>query len=134
MGNFFTPEEIDDLSIQVDIQLNELSQPVISTPCDIRVDNNFFGSAIAYELPFSQRQNIEANVREDAEIFLQRFASKTICQNNLKMEKVILLERFAKILYEMGFFGVKLQIVDIAITVYILHIGLATFTDKYCTS
>ena len=133
MGNFFTPEEIDDLSIQIDIQLNELSQSTIATPCDIRVDNNFFGSS-AYELPLTQRQNIEANVRENADFFLQRFASKAICKIDLRMEKLMLLEMFAKTLNEMGFFGVKLQIVDVAITVYILHIGLTTFADKYCSN
>jgi len=85
-------------------------------------------------LPLTQRQNIEANVRENADFFLQRFASKAICKIDLRMEKLMLLDRFAKTLNEMGFFGVKLQIVDVAITVCILYIGLTTFADKYCSN
>jgi len=76
---------------------------------------------------------------------LQKFAQTAkdvICEANsdlhkqydtfggLKKEEV--LEKFASLLAVMGFSEVALNVLTVAITVYVLHIGIKRFSEKYC--
>ncbi len=49
-----------------------------------------------------------------------------------EVDKVTLLERFAVLLTVMGFSGIGLQVLTVAVTVYIIHLGLKPFAEKYC--
>jgi len=143
MSNIFTTDEFAALSAQVDEQLRELTEGY--APDMKKGETQKFGARKDDDLPPKQRQAIEDNVDEKANTFLQTFADKAkeiICdvESDLrkeyklfgKVDKVVLLERFAVLLAVMGFSGMGLQILTVAITVYITHIGLAPFANKYC--
>lgn len=98
------------------------------------------------DLPPNQRKAIEDNTQKEAPSFLQEFADKAkemLCDadSDLRKEyeqfgevdKVTLLERFAVLLTVMGFSGIGLQVLTVAVTVYIIHIGLKPFAEKYCS-
>jgi len=44
----------------------------------------------------------------------------------------VILERFAAVLMVMGFAGIALQVLTVAVTVFVIHIGLTPFAKKYC--
>jgi hypothetical protein len=50
-----------------------------------------------------------------------------------EVDKVTLLERLAALLAVMSFSGIGLHVLTVAITVYIIHIGLEPFADRYCS-
>ena len=50
-----------------------------------------------------------------------------------EIDKEVLLERFAVLLGVMGFSGIALPVLMVAVTVYIIRIGLKPFADKYCS-
>jgi hypothetical protein len=144
MSDIFTKEELATLSAQVDEQLRELSEGY--APGMRKGETQQFGVRQDDDLPPKQRQDIEDNAHENADTFLQTFADKAkeiICdaESDLrkkykwfgKVDKVVLLERFSVLLAVMGFSGIGLQVLAVAITVYIIHIGLKPFADKYCS-
>ncbi len=49
---------------------------------------------------------------------------------NLKKDE--LLDKLAGLIAAMSFAGVALQVLLVATAVYILHIGIKAFSDKYC--
>ncbi|HEC84912.1 MAG: hypothetical protein DRR19_13975 [Candidatus Parabeggiatoa sp. nov. 1] len=144
MSDIFTTEELAALSAQVDEQLGELSEGYARGMK--RGDTQLFSAAPQDDdLPPEQRKAIEDKAHEKADTFLQTFADKAkemLCdaESDLRKEyamfgeidKVTLLERFAALLAVMGFSGIGLQVLAVAVTVYILHIGLKPFADKYC--
>ena len=154
MSDIFTTEELAALSAQVDEQLGELTQRKLSerelskgyARGMTRGDTQLFSAAPQDDdLPSKQRQAIEDKAHEKADTFLQTFADKAkemLCdaESDLRqkyaqfgeVDKVTLLERFAVLLTVMGFSGIGLQVLAVAVTVYIIHIGLKPFADKYC--
>jgi hypothetical protein len=149
MSDIFTTEELATLSAQVDEQLRELSQHKSReayAPGMKKGETQQFSVRKEDDLLAKQRKAIEDNTKKEAPSFLQEFANKAkeiICDadSDLRKEyaqfgevdKVTLLERFAVLLAVMGFSGIALQVLTVAITVFIIHIGLKPFADKYCS-
>lgn len=140
MSNIFTAEELKTLSAQVDEQLRELDQltfiPLKGEPSESDED-----------LLEKQRQAIEQNTKESSHSFLQKFAKNTmdiLCQEDSLLNKQWkkwgdlnnedVLEKFGAALTVMGFTGVGLQILTVAIAVYVIHIGVNAFCDKFSKS
>jgi hypothetical protein len=141
MTQIFTTEEIKTLSAQVDEQLRELDRMSITQEKSVtrqtrpKVD----------QLPPQQHQAIEEQTQENPNTFLQKFAhqAKTlICNADSDLRKQYelfgdlnkedALEKFAGFLAVMGFSGMALQILTVAITVYVIRIGIQAFSNKYC--
>jgi hypothetical protein len=134
---------------QVDEQLRELSQHKSReeyAPGMKKGETQKFGVCKEDDLPHKQRKAIEDNTKKEAPSFLQEFADKAkeiICdaESDLRKEydllgevdKVTLLERLAALFAVMGFSGIALQVLTVAVAVYIIHIGLKPFADKYCS-
>ena len=141
MTQIFTIEEIKTLSAQVDEQLYELEiTPVAEAKSITRQPQPPLD-----ELPPQQHQAIEEQVQENPNTFLQKFAHQAkalICNANSDLRKQYqlfgdlnkedALEKFAGFLAVMGFSGIALQILTVAITVYMIRIGIQTFSKKYC--
>ena len=147
MNHVLTTEELASLSAQVDDQLRELSQEYEEyTRGMTKGDTQMFSTPKPDDdLPAKQRKTIEDNTQKEAPSFLEEFADKAkemLCDadSDLRKEyeqfggfdKVGLLEKMAGLLAVMGFSGMGLQVLAVAITVYIIHIGLKPFADKYC--
>jgi hypothetical protein len=141
MTQQFTTEQLAQLSQQVDAQLQELNE---MAPIMKRAKVQFSDKKPS-ELPPKQQQVIEENAKETAESFLQKFvnsAKSILCSADSDLQKEYevfgdlkkdaLLEKLAGVLAVMGFSGAALQMLTVAITVYILHIGVKTFSNKYC--
>ena len=149
MSDIFTTEELATLSAQVDEQLRELSQHQSReeyAPGMKKGETQQFSVHQEEDFPPKQRKAIEDNAKKEAPSFLQEFADKAkeiICDadSDLRKEytqfgevdKVTLLERFAVLLTVMGFSGIALQVLTVAVAVYIIHIGLKPFANKYCS-
>ena len=144
MSNIFTTTELAALATQVDEQLRELSKGY--APDMKKGETRQFSVRTDDDFPPEQRKTIEDNTKKEARSFLQEFADKAkeiLCdaESDLRKEydllgevnKVTLLERFAALLAVMGFSGIGLQVLTVAVTVYIIHIGLKPFADKYCS-
>jgi len=135
MTQYLTVEQLNDLSAQVDEQLADLESAAFMQK---GLSDNL------KQLP-KQCKAIENIVKENIDSFLQKFAEKAkevICHadsdlhkryavyGGLKKDEV--LEKFAGLLAVMGFSGAALNILTVAIVVYVLHIGLKQFSEKYC--
>jgi hypothetical protein len=144
MSDIFTTTEIAALSAQVDEQLRELGKGYALDDSK-RGETQQFSVCTDDDFPPKQRKDIEDNTKKEAPSFLQEFAEKAkemLCdaESDLRkdydllgeVDKVTLLERFAALLAVMGFSGIGLQVLTVAITVYIIHIGLKPFAEKYC--
>ncbi len=144
MSDIFTTTEIAALSAQVDEQLRELGKGYVLDDSK-RGETQQFSVRTDDDFPPKQRKDIEDNTKKEAPSFLQEFAEKAkemLCdaESDLRkdydllgeVDKVTLLERFAALLAVMGFSGIGLQVLTVAITVYIIHIGLTPFANKYC--
>jgi len=144
MSNIFTTTELAALAAQVDEQLRELGKGY--APGMKKGETRQFSVRTDDDFPPEQRKTIEDNTKKEARSFLQEFADKAkeiLCdaESDLRKEydllgevnKVTLLERFAALLAVMGFSGIGLQVLTVAVTVYIIHIGLKPFADKYCS-
>ena len=131
MTNPFTPEEIEQMSVDIDAQLKELGTP---------------GTGLSRSgspegaLGAKQRKAIEAATGEDAMSFLARFkqaARKDLCEQGgilytqwNKWKDVTnkdVLKTFGGVLVGMGLSGAPLQIAVVAIAVYILYLGVQAF-------
>jgi hypothetical protein len=141
MTKIFTTEELKTLSAQVDQQLRELEiMPVAEAKSVTRQPQPPLD-----ELPPQQHQAIEEQVQENPKTFLQKFAHQAkalICNadSDLRtqyqlfgdLNKEETLEKFAGFLAVMGFSGTALKILTVAITVYVIRIGIQAFSKKYC--
>ena len=134
MTQYLATEQLAKLSVQVEEQLAELKSSALLR-----------GSKDNIEEFSKQRQAIEKTTEEDADSFLQKFADKSkevLCNANSDLQKQYeafgglkkdeVLDKFAALLAVSGFAGVALNILTVAITVYVLHIGIKKFADKYC--
>ncbi|MDM8565874.1 hypothetical protein QUF74_09500 [Candidatus Halobeggiatoa sp. HSG11] len=144
MNNIFTTEELTALASQVDEQLRELSK--YSSDVSKRGDETqLFSVGKDDDLPSIQRKAIEDKTSKKADSFLEEFADKAkevLCDADSDLrkkydmfgdaDKVVLLERFAGFLAAMGFSGIALEVLLLAITVFVIHIGLTPFAKKYC--
>jgi len=134
MTQYLATEQLAKLSVQVEEQLAELKSSALLRGSEDKIEE------------FSkQRQAIEKATDEGADSFLQKFADKSkavLCNANSDFQKQYeafgglkkdeVLDKFAALLAVSGFAGVALNILTVAITVYVLHIGIKKFADKYC--
>jgi len=139
----FTPEEMTVLSAQMDEQLHELRD----------LEKSQFGSSKSVSQPpeekeqllEKQRQQIADNTQESPDSFLHKYgnrAKNVLCQESselnqqwqkwgdLRNEDV--LEKLGSVLLIMGYSGVALHILTVAISVYVIRVGLNVFCNKYC--
>jgi hypothetical protein len=136
MTQYLATEQLVKLSAQVEAQLAELKSSALSRKR---------GSEDNIEELSKQRQAIEKTTEEDADSFLQKFADKSkelICNANSDLQKQYeafgglkkdeVLDKLAALLAVSGFAGVALDILTVAVTVYVLHIGIKKFAEIYC--
>jgi hypothetical protein len=137
MTQHLSTQQLAKLSAQVNEQLAELAANSALLQRK--------GSEGEIEDLSRQRQAIEKVTEEEADSFLQKFVDKSkevICNANSDLQKQYeefgglkkdeVLEKFAALLAVSGFSGAALEILTLAITVYVLHIGLKKFGEKYC--
>ena len=138
----FTTEEMTVLSAQMDEQLREL-----------RDLENKFGASKSGSQPLDdkeqllekQRQLIADNTKESPDTFLHKYGNKAkdvICKESselnqqwqkwgdLRNEDV--LEKLGSVLLIMGYSGAALHILTVAMSVYLIRVGLNVFCQKYC--
>jgi len=140
MTDIFTAEELAAMSAQVDEQLSQLPKKAI-TSGPVRGEQE----EAEEKLLEKQRKEIEDYTKENADIFLQKFGNKAkevLCKEGEELNKQWqrwgdlrnedVLEKLGTILAVMGFAKASLQMLAVAITVYLLRIGLNVFCDKYC--
>lgn len=131
----FSDDEIALLSEQIDAQLMELHRDGRQAPMK--------GEDPLTDLPSRQREVVENTVGEDAESFLVRFrdaVKRDLCEpdgllykqwerwGDLSNKEV--LKTFGAVLAAMGFTGSELQMLVVAVTVVVLHVGLRAFCDR----
>ena len=135
MTQHLTVERLNALSAQVDEQLAELDSSAFTQK----------SLQDQVEQLSKQYKAIENIVKENAEVFLQQFAKKAkvlICDADSDLQKQYdvfgalkkdeVLEKFAGLLAVMGFSGAAMDILTVAIVVYVLHIGIKRFSERYC--
>jgi len=140
MTEIFTAEELATLSAQVDEQLSQLRERAIRSGA-VRTGQE----EPEEKLLEKQRKDIEDNTKENADTFLQKFGNKAkeiLCKEGSELNRQWqkyddlrnedALEKLGMILAVMGFAKASVQVLAVAITVYLLRIGLNVFCDKYC--
>jgi hypothetical protein len=131
MDNVFTPQEIENLSAEIDGQLQELGAPGTGLAK---------GRTSKEALGEKQKRAIEKATGEEATSFLARFkaaAWKDLCEKggilNTQWTKwkdlanKDIVKTFGGILVGMGLSGGALQIAVVAIAVYVLYLGVEAF-------
>jgi hypothetical protein len=134
MDDLFTSRELDDLSAKIDEQLRALGSPGTGLAK---------GRKAAQVLGEKQRRAIEEATSEDATTFLARFkhaARKDVCQpggiiytqwhKSKDVANKDLIKTFGPILVGMGLSGAALQIVVVAVVVYVLYLGIEAFCQE----
>ncbi|MDM8568581.1 hypothetical protein QUF50_03525 [Thiotrichales bacterium HSG1] len=138
----FTTEEIAVLSAQMDQQLQELRDQEKSqfgaSKSTSPIDNE-------EQLLEKQRQQIAENTQEAPDTFLQKYGSQAkelLCKESSELSKQWqkwgdlrnedVLEKLGSVLLIMGYSGAALHILTVAISVYVIRVGLNTFCEKYC--
>ena len=131
MTDPFTPEDIEQMSVEIDAQLRELGTPGTGLSR---------GGSPEGALGAKQRKAIEAATGQDAMTFLARFkqaARKDLCEQGgvlytqwSKWKDITnkdVLKSFGGVLVGMGLSGAPLQIAVVAIAVYVLYLGVQAF-------
>jgi hypothetical protein len=134
MDDLFTPQELEQLSARVDEQLRALGA------AETRFTR---GPKKAQALGEAQRRAIEQATGEDALTFLARFkraARRDVCDpggilhTQWKKWKDIVnkdaIKTFGGILVGMGLSGSTLQVVVVAVVVYVLYLGIEAFCEE----
>jgi len=129
----FTPEQLAELSTQIDEQLQQLRE---EPPPAFRKGSEPDKQEVGEQLP-AQWQTIAKLIKEEPRSFWQRFkqaAHKDLCEEggvlhtqwqkwgDLSNEAV--LKSFGAVLTAMGFSGNALHMLAVALGVIVLHIGL----------
>ena len=140
MSNMFTPEQVSNLSAEIELQLQELRNATASDQATLRSGELDEST----ELPAKQSQAIAKVTQEDPKTFMQKFwtvAKKDLCEEggvlytqwqkwtDLKNEAVI--DRFTAILVGLGFAGIALEILVVSTAVIVIHLGAKTFCEYY---
>ena len=142
MNNIFTAEEINTLSAKIDLQLQELTKgsPSDITPLYIKGE----GREEDAGLPVKQSQAIADITQEDPQTFLKTFlavAKSDLCEEGgllygqwkkwADLDNKDVIDKFTPILVALGFTGNTLQILIIAVSVIVIHLGVKTFCEYY---
>ena len=142
MNNIFTAEEINTLSAEIDLQLQELTKgsPSDITPLYIKGE----GTEEDAGLPVKQSQAIADITQEDPQTFLKTFlavAKSDLCEEGgllygqwkkwADLDNKDVIDKFTPILVALGFTGNTLQILIIAVSVIVIHLGVKTFCEYY---
>ncbi len=137
----FTNEEMTALSAQMDEQLRELRN------LEKQLKSSKSGSQPPDEeqLLEKQRKDIKENAKESPDTFLHKCGNKAkdaLCKEGSELSKQWqkwgdlrnedVLEKLGSVLLIMGYSGAALQILTVAISVYVIRIGLNAFCEKYC--
>ncbi len=150
MSKIFTSEQLVELSAQVEVQLRELggyySLEAIAEPTArsrAKAVDSFDTEPVG--VPPRQRKAIENTTKEDADSFFYNLTEKAknvICDTESDLQKEYktfgnlkkdeLLDKLAGLMAAMGFAGATLHVLAVATAVYILHIGIKVFSEKYC--
>jgi hypothetical protein len=137
MTELFSPAEIEELSAEIDRQLQELRQP------DVTAYKS--GSELEPDGALSkQKESIELLTKEPMPSFLAKFgraAKADICDKDGMLHKQWekwgdlnnkdALERLGGVLVAMGFSGNVVSPLAVAAIVVIAHIGLKAFCEDY---
>ena len=139
----FTTEEMTVLSAQMDEQLRELRDLEIH----LKSGASKSGSQPPDEeqLLEKQRKEIKENAKESPDTFLHKCGDKAkdvLCKEGGELGKQWqkwgdirnedVLEKLGSVLLIMGYSGAALQILTVAISVYVIRVGLNAFCEKYC--
>ncbi len=139
----FTTEEMTLLSAQMDEQLRELRD----LEKQLKSGASKSGSSLADEelLLDKQRKEIKEIAKESPDSFLHKCGNKAkeiLCQESSELSKQWqkwgdirnedVLEKLGSVLLIMGYSGAALQILTVAISVYVIRVGLNAFCEKYC--
>jgi hypothetical protein len=142
MANPFTAKQMATLSAQMDEQLRgvrELERDIKSGA--IKSAFQQMGDDTLLE---KQRKDIEDNAKEAPDSFLQKCGDKAkdvLCNEGGELNKQWkkfgdlrnedVLEKLGSVLLIMGFSGAALNILTVAISVYIIRVGLSVFCERY---
>ncbi|MGB8844005.1 MAG: hypothetical protein WCC64_23390 [Aliidongia sp.] len=131
MSDLFTPEQIEQMTTDLNQQLLALSKAEPAT---------FRGDGAARPAAARQRQAIEQATGQDATTFLARFrhaARQDLCEADGVLHKQWekyrdiaskdMLNRFGVILVGLGLTGGVLQTVAVAVAAYVLYLGVKAF-------
>ncbi|MDM8566436.1 hypothetical protein QUF74_12405 [Candidatus Halobeggiatoa sp. HSG11] len=139
----FTTEEIAILSAQMDEQLRELRDQ----EKHLQFGASKSASPIDNEEQIleKQRQQIAENTQEAPDTFLHKYGSQAkdaLCKESSELSKQWqkwgdlrnedVLEKLGSVLLIMGYSGAALHILTVAISVYVIRVGLNAFCEKYC--
>jgi hypothetical protein len=134
----FSPEQIEQLSREMDTRLNQLAAGQAET-----IGKNLFGGSKPLPMPQKEVAEVEKSVTEagqDVDAFWKRFqkaARQDICTEggvlntqwkqwgDLSNQKVI--KQLGAILVAMGFSGNVLQVLALACGVIVVHIGVKAY-------
>jgi hypothetical protein len=137
MTELFSPAEIEELSAEIDRQLQELRQPGVAA---YRSGSELEpGGALS-----KQKESIESLTKEPMPSFLAKFgraAKADICDKDGLLNQQWhkwgdlndkdALERLGAVLVTMGFSGNVVSPLAVAAIVVIAHIGLKAFCEDY---
>jgi hypothetical protein len=139
MSSPFTPEQLASLSAQIDQQLAELR----NASADAKSKGDEPGKQDIPERLPAQWQVIAAVTKEEPRSFWRRFkqaARRDLCEDggtlyalwkkyhDLSNEEV--LKSFGALLVGMGFSGNVLQMLAVAVTVIVLHLGCTVICEE----
>lgn len=143
----FTNQELQLLSAEIDNQLRELGniQKVFERSITKQIREGVT-KAKDYNnktIPEKQKQKLEEVTGEDAESFVRRFAraaKKDLCEESGvlnrqykqfgDLENESVLKIFGGVLTGMGFTQAPLQIVVVAVSVIVIHLGIKTICEE----
>ena len=139
MPSPFTPEQLTSLSLQIDQQLRELHD---APPCAEVKSGEPDKQDIPERLP-AQWRTIKEITKEEPRSFWRRFkqaAHSDLCDEggvlNAQWKKYrdlsndAVLLSFGYLLKDMGFSGIGLQVLAVALVVIVLHLGLKTICEE----
>jgi len=139
----FTTEEMTVLSAQMDEQLHELHN--LEKQLKSGASKSGAQPLDDEQLLEKQRKQIKENAKESPDTFLHKCgnnAKEILCKESSELSKQWqkwgdirnedVLEKLGSVLLIMGYSGAALQILTVAISVYVIRVGFNAFCEKYC--
>lgn len=138
MNIAFSKAEIQQLSLEIDLQLQELSNVTPSIVGEVRSEDGMKSSLD------KQKQAIVQATGEDPESFLRRFSRAThkdLCReggvlytqwkNYADLDNKDTIRTFRTVLVAMGITGEYIPLLVVALAVIVLHLGAKTICEEY---
>ncbi len=140
----FTTEEMTVLSAQMDEQLHALRD--LEKQLKSGASKSDSQPPDEEQLLEKQRKEIKENAKESPDTFLRQCGNKAkdvLCKEGSELSKQWqkwgdirnedVLEKLGSVLLIMGYSGAALHILTVAISVYVIRVGLNAFCEKYCS-